>query len=152
MSAQRGMCVHYQGVRYTDGHNPCAAGVDYYAAFGPRPGIACRAPCIQEIKRHDGGAPRWEPWPRRGETEIQCDKRRMPTAEEIAQADAEAEAALEGVRKDAERMDFMQKQLHAVDLCYGGAQESALIFKWPPIPVGADLRKNIDAALQEQQK
>lgn len=98
MSGTRGQCVHYQGIRYIAGHNPCTAGVDYYKAFGPRDGIACRAPCIQEIRRHNGGDPIWEPWPRREQSEIRCDKRRMPTDEEIAQADAEIEAMLHRMR------------------------------------------------------
>lgn len=98
---RRGTCIHYRGSHQ---EQPCAAGVDYRTAFGPNDGIACRAPCLQEIKRHVKGedgklAPVWEPWPRNGQQEIPCDKRVMPTEEEIAAADAEFAQHMDRMRK-----------------------------------------------------
>lgn len=95
MNVRRGTCVHYTGMQ----HDVCEAGVNYTAAFGDEAGRGCRAPCLQEYKTHervDGKyVPKWLPWPRRGQTEIPCDKRLMPTAEQIAEADAAIKRYLE---------------------------------------------------------
>src|SRR5688500_10652052 len=89
---RRGTCIHYTGMQ----HRTCEAGVVYTEAFGHLNGRGCRAPCIQEYKSHeriDGKLqPVWKPWPRQGEQEVPCDKRVMPTEEQIAAADAELEA------------------------------------------------------------
>jgi hypothetical protein len=48
--------------------------------------------------------------------------------------------------RNAARLAFMQKQMLAADFDYDG--ECVLVFQWPrSAPVGADLIRNIDAAL-----
>ena len=48
--------------------------------------------------------------------------------------------------RNATRLAFMQKQMLAADFDYDG--ECVLVFQWPrSAPVGADLIRNIDAAL-----
>jgi hypothetical protein len=48
--------------------------------------------------------------------------------------------------KNTARLAFLQKQMLAADFDYGG--ECVLVFRWPrSAPVGADLIRNIDAAL-----
>jgi hypothetical protein len=95
----RGKCIHYRGS--LDGIR-CAAGVDYEKVFGPREGIAARAPCIQEYKTHervDGKyVPVWKPWARNGFTEMPCDKREMPTPEQIAEHDAKIARSMDRMR------------------------------------------------------
>lgn len=98
MSAKRGTCVHYNGSQ----HDACKAGVNYVAAFGPREAWGCRAPCIQEYPTHeriDGKMTQvWKPWPRRGHTEMQCDKRVMPTQAEIDADEADLKAHMDKMR------------------------------------------------------
>lgn len=61
-----------------------------------------------------------------------------------------AEERAEASAKDAGRIDFMQKAMLAADFGYGDPAETVLVFKWPDTPVGADLRKNIDAAKEQK--
>lgn len=61
-----------------------------------------------------------------------------------------AESRAEASAKDAGRIDFMQKAMLAADFGYGDPAETVLVFKWPDTPVGADLRKNIDAAKEQK--
>jgi hypothetical protein len=96
---RRGTCVHYTGMQT----KVCEAGVNYEEVFGKRAGIACRAPCLQEYKTHeriDGKMQAvWKPWPRRGEQEIPCSLRLMPTEEQIAAANAEWATHMEKMAK-----------------------------------------------------
>lgn len=98
----RGTCIHYTGMLYNK--NPCRAGVDYFEEFGPLQGIALRAPCITERCVHEKRPGRgayekvWLPWDRRGETEIPCAKRQLPTPEQVAESDAEIVALMARMR------------------------------------------------------
>lgn len=61
-----------------------------------------------------------------------------------------AEAEVERLRADAARLDFLQSRLHGVDFAYGEDPAIAVItIRWPDTPVGADLRANIDAAIEK---
>lgn len=103
MSVRRGMCVHFngRGLPGTPDRETCAAGVDFDAKFGPDFGIMLRCPCIQERRGHeriDGKmVPVWKPVDRREHVEVACDKRLMPTEEQIAAADAEDQRSLSRV-------------------------------------------------------
>jgi hypothetical protein len=87
--SKRGTCIHYNGIQ----NDACNAGVNYSAAFGAQDGRLCRAPCIQEYPKHEKVRGEyvkvWHTWPRHGQQEVACDKRVMPTEEEVAAADAE---------------------------------------------------------------
>ena len=74
---ERGTCVNFAAI---DGC--CEVGVNIHATFGPNVGMAERMPCWQEVRtlkwvdgKLDWG---WKPFPRRGSTEIACEKRKMP--------------------------------------------------------------------------
>lgn len=96
MSA-RGHCVHFNGFQ----HDACDAGVRY-DSFGDTPRRACRAPCLQESSAHekvDGKYVRiWKPWPREPGEQMECQKFRLPTAEEIADDEAKTIAAMDRMR------------------------------------------------------
>ena len=98
MSIRRGQCIHFNGMQ----NAKCAAGVHYEEAFGPEVGLLCRAPCIQESRTHEriNGklTPVYKPWDRQGQGLIPCDKFRMPTQEQIRDADVALEKSMDRMR------------------------------------------------------
>ncbi|MCY1166938.1 hypothetical protein D9M73_68920 [compost metagenome] len=104
-----GTCIHYMGMLPSLDGKPrlCAAGVDYEKEFdNSRPGIGCRAPCIEYmVVRPSGRGTRIhaneigyrKEWPRRGETVIPCSRRIEPTDEQVAQDRAETDAYMNRV-------------------------------------------------------
>ncbi len=99
-----GTCIHFTGMGLSpDGlARTCRAGVDYEKAFdGDRPGMACRAPCIEYMVVpasgrgslvHANGTGFRKEWPRRGETVIPCGRRIAPTDEQVLQDRLETDA------------------------------------------------------------
>jgi len=82
---------------------------------------------------------------------LDCKRGTGPTAlSMVLQRALEAESRAEASAKDAGRIDFMQKAMLAADFGYGDPAETVLVFKWPDTPVGADLRKNIDATKEQK--
>ncbi len=55
--------------------------------------------------------------------------------------------AAEPYRKDAERIEFLQKTMIAADFAYGEFAETVLVFKMPDIGISVNLRSTIDAAI-----
>ena len=90
-----GACIHFNGGL----NNCCNAGVNYAKAFNDAaPGMMMRLPCIQfrEVPHSGRGtyirageASTFEPFDRRGHVEIPCQRRVMPTADQV-QADRKA--------------------------------------------------------------
>lgn len=63
------------------------------------------------------------------------------------------EAELAACKRDAERMDKLAKLMFAADFDYDEDGLNVLVFHWPKnVPVGADLRRNVDAAIAAQEK
>ena len=61
-------------------------------------------------------------------------------------------AAHELLAKDVERMDYLQAHLLAADFNYGEYEDVVIVIEWPAsVPIGANLRTNIDAALAAQE-
>ncbi len=101
-----GTCIHFTGMGLMPDGLPrtCGAGVDYEKAFdGARPGMACRAPCIEYMVVpasgrgsvvHANETGFRKEWPRRGETVIPCGRRVAPTDEQVLQDRLEADAAM----------------------------------------------------------
>lgn len=79
-------CIHYNGLAFARGTCECQAGVDIRATFdGKKAGIFMRMPCVA---RED----------RRGEVEMPCALRQVPTAEQIAQSEKEFDDAFARVK------------------------------------------------------
>ena len=58
------------------------------------------------------------------------------------------EAELAAAQKDAERMDKLSALMFAADFSYGEDGLNVLVLHWPKnVPVGANLRRNVDAAM-----
>ena len=63
------------------------------------------------------------------------------------------EAELAAAKKDAERMDKLSALMFAADFSYGEDGLNVLVFEWPKnVPVGANLRRNVDAAMAAGEK
>ena len=63
------------------------------------------------------------------------------------------EAELAACKRDAERMDKLSKLLFAADFEYGEDRLNVLVLHWPKnVPVGANLRRNVDAAMAAGEK
>jgi hypothetical protein len=56
-------------------------------------------------------------------------------------------------RTDTERLDWLATRMHSADFHYDVGEDhlgTVVMFTWPrDARIGADLRKNIDAAMQE---
>ena len=62
-------------------------------------------------------------------------------------------AELAACKRDAERMDKLSKLLFAADFEYGEDRLNVLVLHWPKnVPVGANLRRNVDAAMAAGEK
>ena len=63
------------------------------------------------------------------------------------------EAELAAAKKDAERMDKLSALMFAADFSYGEDGLNVLVLHWPKnVPVGANLRRNVDAAMAAGEK
>ena len=57
------------------------------------------------------------------------------------------------MKKDVERLDYMQKTCLTVDFSYGELKECVWIFKWPSmLSIGGNVRTNIDKAMETTEK
>jgi hypothetical protein len=128
----------------------------------------CFSHCLDgmpELKAIPGGAPDgcWLPGPVRGvvaellrRSELTYEDTcfgRLKSPSPDAQRIEALEAELAACKRDAERLDKLAELMFAADFDYGEDGLSVLVFLWPKnVPVGADLRRNIDAALAAQEK
>lgn len=94
MSAHRGTCIHYTGLRPGSVEPSCAKGGDMYATFGKEAGIFLRLPCFQ-LSRSMGqdNKPIFATRDRKGQKEIPCAMIELPTQEQCDQAEADTKKA-----------------------------------------------------------
>ena len=129
---------------------------------------SCFSHCLDgmpELKAIPGGAPDgcWLPGPVRGVVEALLrrsdltyedtshGRRKSPSPE--AQRIEALEAELAACKRDAQRMDKLSALMLAADFSYGDDGLNVLVFEWPKnVPVGANLRRNIDAAMAAGEK
>ena len=129
---------------------------------------SCFSHCLDgmpELKAIPGGAPDgcWLPGPVRGVVEALLrrsdltyedtshGRRKSPSPE--AQRIEALEAELAAAKRDAQRMDKLSKLLFAADFEYGEDRLNVLVLHWPKnVPVGQNLRRNVDAAMAAGEK
>jgi hypothetical protein len=77
-----------------------------------------------------------------GEWQTKCNALESVGQKLLAERDKETAR----LREDAERIDFLQKNMLALDTEYGEKKECVLVFSFP-YSVSANLRRSLDAAI-----
>lgn len=91
---REGSCVHWAGIRMADRNAKCEAGVPFVAMDGDKaPGVFRRVPCLAANE-----SPSFE-----------CPKRRFPTPDEVAKAEAEFKLYVDAVVKVMEAIGKQPK-------------------------------------------